>query len=268
MIDLKIQEELRAKYNPEGSDLRKLQLRLLEVLKYLDEICVENDIKYWLSSGTLLGAVRHGGFIPWDDDVDIELERKDYKKLIKILSNTKHEQFELQTYRNDHFYIAPYAKLRDKHSLIKEDKREGLRLNGCFVDIFPMERNNYFALRTTFLLHYGLLSTMYPKYAPKWFKYLFVSIKYLFIDVVFPIFRICNYIFTDKKRIYHTYGEGFMKYRNIDDIYPLKRINFEGYQFNCPYNEDGYLHSLYGNYMELPRSESAYRIHVVKADIW
>lgn len=84
MIDFKTQEALRAKFNPDGSNLRKMQLRMLDMLKYIDKICREHNIKYWLSSGTCLGAVRHGGFIPWDDDCDIELLRKDYKKLIKI----------------------------------------------------------------------------------------------------------------------------------------------------------------------------------------
>jgi lipopolysaccharide cholinephosphotransferase len=268
MIDSKKQEELRAKYNPDGSDLRIFQLRLLEILKFLDKICVENDIKYWLSSGTLLGAVRHGGFIPWDDDVDIELERKDYKKLIKILSNTKHEQFELQTYRNDHFYIAPFAKLRDKKSIIKEGNKEFLRLNGCFVDIFPLERNNFFSLKATFLLHYGLLETLYPKWACKFIKYIYVYLKYVFIDILFPIIRFINYPLTKKGLLFHTYGVGFMKPRCVADIYPLNRIKFEGYEFNCPHSADGYLRKIYGNYMELPKNESAYRIHVVKANLW
>ena len=66
-------DELRQRYNPEGSLLRRHQLRMLEILKEIDRICQKHRIDYWLSSGTLLGAVRHGGFIPWDDDLDIEM---------------------------------------------------------------------------------------------------------------------------------------------------------------------------------------------------
>ena len=69
MITDTLQNELRERYNPDGSILRKQQLRMLEMLQYIDFVCKKHNIRYWLCSGTLLGAVRHGGFIPWDDDV-------------------------------------------------------------------------------------------------------------------------------------------------------------------------------------------------------
>ena len=74
-------KELKQRYNPDNSDLRKAQLRMLEILKFVTNICDKNNLNYWLSSGTLLGAYRHQGFIPWDDDLDIEMPRKDYLKL-------------------------------------------------------------------------------------------------------------------------------------------------------------------------------------------
>ena len=85
MVNAQTQDILRQRYNPDNSQLRALQIRMLEILICIDQICQEHDIPYWLGSGTLLGAVRHGGFIPWDDDIDIELLRADYLKLIKIL---------------------------------------------------------------------------------------------------------------------------------------------------------------------------------------
>lgn len=68
-------EELRQRYNPDGSLLRRQQMRMLHILVEVDKICQRHNIRYWLSSGTLIGAVRHGGFIPWDDDLDIEMMR-------------------------------------------------------------------------------------------------------------------------------------------------------------------------------------------------
>ena len=76
---------LRERFNPEGSILRRQQLRMLELLDAVDCICKKHNIPYWLSSGTLIGAARHNGFIPWDDDLDIEILRSDYLRLIKIL---------------------------------------------------------------------------------------------------------------------------------------------------------------------------------------
>lgn len=68
---------LREKYNPDGSILRQHQLKMLDILIIIDRICKKHGIKYWISDGTLLGAVRHGGFIPWDDDLDIQMMRKE-----------------------------------------------------------------------------------------------------------------------------------------------------------------------------------------------
>lgn len=77
--------ELRKRFNPDGSLLRRQQLRMLELLEVIDVICRKHQIPYWLSSGTLIGAARHKGFIPWDDDLDIEMLRSDYLRLLKVL---------------------------------------------------------------------------------------------------------------------------------------------------------------------------------------
>ena len=80
------EKELKEKYNPEGSTLRKAQLRMLEMAVFLDKVLKENGITYYIEAGNLLGAVRHGGFIPWDDDFDIAVDAKDIKKIKKIFS--------------------------------------------------------------------------------------------------------------------------------------------------------------------------------------
>ncbi len=79
------QEELRARFNPEGSPLRRQQMVMLEMLKELDRICRKHKIPYFLYWGTLLGAIRHDGFIPWDDDMDSGMMREDYNKLVDVL---------------------------------------------------------------------------------------------------------------------------------------------------------------------------------------
>ena len=89
-------ELLREKYNPEGSSLRKAQLRMLDMLIYLDSVCKKIGVPYRLDSGNVIGALRHGGFIPWDDDVDVVVERKYLNKLSKYLTGHPHPQYVLQ----------------------------------------------------------------------------------------------------------------------------------------------------------------------------
>ena len=141
MIDSQLQQELRERFNPDGSMLRKQQLRMLEILLYIDKVCKENNINYWLSSGTLLGAVRHGGFIPWDDDLDIEMMREDYDRFQKVFSNN--EDYVLQTYKSDKNYLLPFAKVRDLHSELDElGNNVSFKYKGCFVDIFIFSNKN------------------------------------------------------------------------------------------------------------------------------
>ena len=133
MVDEQLKESLKKRFNPEGSVLRQHQLRMLELLKVIDCICKKHDIPYWLSSGTLIGAARHKGFIPWDDDLDIEMMREDYLRLIKILPEELPDNLALQTHETDPNYIFIFGKLRDT------DYDRNFTYQGIYIDIFPME---------------------------------------------------------------------------------------------------------------------------------
>lgn len=87
----KIFETLKEKYNPESSKLRRYQYHLVDVLIEFDNLCNKNGIRYWLAYGTLLGAIRHKGFIPWDDDADLWMDRENYRKLEKLMKGNFHE---------------------------------------------------------------------------------------------------------------------------------------------------------------------------------
>ena len=92
---------LKARFNPEGSPLRRMQLRMLEMVELLDDVCRRHGIPYFLYGGTLLGAMRHNGFIPWDDDLDVGLLRRDYLRLLEVLPAELPEHIALQTNDTD-----------------------------------------------------------------------------------------------------------------------------------------------------------------------
>ena len=135
-------EALRKRFNPDGSLLRRQQLRMLEMLVEVDRICRRHGIRYWLSSGTLIGAARHKGFIPWDDDLDIEMLLPDYRRLMKVLPKELPDTMRLQSINTDRNYFFFYAKVRDRRSLLEETNRYDRvwQERGIYLDIFPFYR--------------------------------------------------------------------------------------------------------------------------------
>ena len=97
---------------------------MFRLLRTFSEICEENGLRYFVVGGTLIGAVRHRGFIPWDDDLDIEMERKDYLRLLQLLPEELNNAYLLQTHGTDPGFISTYAKIRDKYSAITEHEED------------------------------------------------------------------------------------------------------------------------------------------------
>ena len=108
---------------------------LLDMLKYVDEICKKNNIKYFLYGGTLIGAIRHKGFIPWDDDLDICVPYKDYRKLITLLKQDNKYNVHNPYDNEDYYYF--FTKLTDKRTILIEDNYNRIKDMGVFLDIFP-----------------------------------------------------------------------------------------------------------------------------------
>ena len=123
--------------------LRRQQMRMLEILVEVDRICKKHNIRYWLSSGTLIGALRHNGFIPWDDDLDIEMMRSDYLRLMQILPSELPDWLALQNDETDPNYFYFYAKVRDRRSkMLEQNGYDRLwKEQGIYIDIFPMEQH-------------------------------------------------------------------------------------------------------------------------------
>jgi len=133
-------------YLSEG-ELRKVQLVQLELLQEVDRICKKCDIQYNIIAGTLLGAVRHGGYIPWDDDADVALLRDEYEKF-RAACETELDttRFYFQDHRNTPGYRWGYGKLRRKETLFLRENQEHMPYEqGIFIDVFPLDGigNNY-----------------------------------------------------------------------------------------------------------------------------
>lgn len=121
--------------------LRQLQLTMLETLKVFDTFCRKHDIKYSLYAGSLLGAVRHKGFIPWDDDLDVCMSRAEYERFIDLWEREKPEGYILQNKENTPAYWQSFSKIRKDHTTFLQEEREaGKYHTGIFLDIFPLDR--------------------------------------------------------------------------------------------------------------------------------
>ena len=245
---------LRERFNPDGSTLRRQQLRMLELLDAVDTICKKHQIPYWLSSGTLIGAARHKGFIPWDDDLDIEMLRSDYLRLIKILPKELPDNFVLQTNDTDPNFISIYGKIRDKKSYLEETNSYDriFKEKGIYIDIFPLERIPYCLAWIAGHMQGQIYNQLNNKKLEE--KTIIKRIRRIYwfnTRIGFPILRFLSFLLPGKE-LRHSFGTAFFKPRYLQDIFTLTEMEFEGKMFPVPYNTDALLRKIYGDYMQLP----------------
>ena len=254
-------EQLKQRYNPEGSLLRRDQMELLMMLKRVDAICKENNIEWWLSSGTLLGAARHKGFIPWDDDIDIVMLRKDYRRLEKILLKMEDKEFVLHSMRSDVEYVNCFGKYRKREGEVSSNSRRYnyYKWRGIGFDIFTIEKTSYFAAKAASTI-YGNLQhlTSYIRWGVIR-KPLIRLIELLCIGIIFPILRIIGLI-NPRGEYHYSLGQGWAKHTFfMKDTMPLKSAEFEGEQMPVPQNMDAYLTRVYGDWRAIPGDEAIKR---------
>lgn len=258
-----------------AKELKQLQNIELEMLIELDRICRKNNIKYTITGGTLLGAVRAGGFIPWDDDIDVAMFRREYEKFRKACKkDLDKSRFYFQDHRNTKGYRWGYGKIRRKDTLFLREHQENMPYEqGIFLDIFPLDGvPDLYMLRCFHSLHCFVIRKFL------WSEVGRISDKSLVKRMLFeimahvPIKNIFNNYHklirrsNSKKRkrvrslMFPTFGKEYGYYSKWFE--QGEDIEFEGHMFECMKGAREFLSFCYGNYMELP-PESQRKTHPV-----
>ena len=259
----------------EVTDIREIQQMELGIMEYIHEVCQKIGVKYFLAYGSLIGAVRHKGFIPWDDDMDICMLREDYEKLQDYLIAYPDDRYEVMSYKNNLNYVYPFMKVQDNQTyLLEEDVRIDSNM-GIYVDIFPVdgyEDDSVFKDKMTRLIKKRQLSCYTFKGITNTKSILNSLIRYISVIIFY---------FTNTNKYIRGIDE-LAKSRKVDD-YELvdyliyKDMNkpvwkrewlkqtitgvFEGKEFMIPKNYHEILTSDYGDYTQLPPVELRFSHH-------
>lgn len=258
-------------------ELRFLQHLELKMLDIVVDICRKHGLTYYISGGTFLGAVRHKGFIPWDDDVDLALPRKDYQRLLEILEKELPDNLELVTYQSNQRYNFLRAQIWDKRLEIALTDYDPVQIQPCWIDLFPLDgapsagiKRGLWKIKLSFYeLMWGLSRIeessqrhqgrtkakqlaitvgkkihlekhMDPK---RWCRRREAALRHTpFEDSEYCLNAIGAYKFNSIFNVSEIYGEG-------------SSFEFCGRELNGPSDFDAYLTQIYGDYMSLPPVE-------------
>lgn len=259
----------------DNATLRKVQLVQLEMLEEVDRICKKCSIHYNIIAGTLLGAVRHGGYIPWDDDADVAMLRAEYEKFRKACKTELDiSRFYFQDHRNTKGYRWGYGKLRRKNTLFLREYQEHMPYEqGIFIDIFPLDAvpDNYLLRSIRNFECFCVRKILWSKVGKVAEKNLLKKQVYKLLDKipereVFHYYhKMIHYAGRKKTRMvriltFPTPNAEWGYYRNwyensVDTV-------FEGKMFQGIKDYDSYLSFKFGEYMELPPMEKR-KVHPV-----
>lgn len=248
-------------------ELRRMQLIQLDMLIELDRICTKHNIKYIIDGGTLLGAVRHKGFIPWDDDIDVSMLRREYERFCEICNQElDHSKYFFQNHYTDPPYRWGYSKILRKGTEFERLGQEHIKMRkGVFIDVFPMDgvpKNRIlwylhnalcFCLRKIMWSEVGKLRVENAAMR-MWYKLLnLIPIKIPF-DIIESLSKVIRAEESQYVNCWTTiYCNQFQKQLKREYYTRLKKIEFEGYSFLAPEDTDGWLRAVYGaDYMQLP----------------
>lgn len=255
-------------------ELLRIQETELEILIKFDEVCRESGLEYFLDAGTLLGAVRHGGFIPWDDDIDVGMPRRDYDKFLEIGQKRLGDSFFLQSRETDGNCPFSFAKIRKRGTTFLEWNKRSIRMNhGIWIDIFPYdclpEEGKAEYTNECLKLDNILVTKMIPDRAAQPTR----SLKWLAGMIAR---RLKHYAYTgvSSDKLDRRISEAYRRYLYLEDeggcksftchaycapydfprdvMLPAGRVLFEGHEFYAPHDTDKFLRILYGDYWKIP----------------
>lgn len=253
----------------EPKTLALAQKIMFEMLLEFDALCSKHDLCYWLDSGTLLGAVRHQGFIPWDDDIDLSMPLEDYNRFLTIAPSELSDTIFLQTSQTDKNFKFDYIKLRSNRADIvefHEKERDVGYHQGVFVDIFPMltlketpENLRFYEETFEEIRACSAVSLHTPKGKDKPQK------RKALVESLEALHQ--GWKEKGSKVVYSGKMPDVAASFQFEEVFPLKTMLFEGTAFPVPKNPAHYLQAIYSfNFMELPPEEKR-TIHAWSIDL-
>lgn len=252
--------------------LDKLKKTQLDILKDIILITEKNNLEYFLIAGTLIGSVRHEGFIPWDDDIDIAMTRSDYNKFKKIIMKDYSEKYFFQDFDTEDNYYQSFGKMRLNNTLYDEESASHLDIHkGIFVDIFVLDylvanrgfiydlKSKLINLLKTMISYKYIVEGSNKKTSKEKFKLLMLKmfpnrfLKKLLIDLM----KLNNNSVNKKYLVNYACQYGYKKQTYlIEDYFPPSIGKFENTSVKIPQNYDKILKKIYGDYMKIPSVEN------------
>ena len=239
---------------------------MLRLLKIVDSICLFHKIPYWLDGGTLLGAVRHKDFIPWDDDIDIAMLHEDYLRFIDIFQKEAPKDLRLctpESYLGLNNGLCKVVDLKSSRTPLKGKEGKEDYPSGIFLDIFPVRR--YKKIMPRFKSTSKLIKRKKPNPGlwERFYKFVYMDTLHLHSFFEYQLRR-----HTSPNGPYIYYDFGYPHVNHIETIFPLSTVTLAGEEFSAPGQTHAYLKTLYGDYMVLPPEEERIPSHSTDIDPW